>query len=136
MSLVHDVHVQVGLLEALPQQEALCHILEHGLVRGAVLEPDAVADLVLQLDPHLVAERTLLAPDIMAWPGLSATFHPNNLEQYNHPAPWDHLDTDKLLLVLHHLLRPILLFAAVSFSSMSLLAHLWANMSVTMSPTF
>uniref|UniRef100_A0A8R7K0H9 Uncharacterized protein n=1 Tax=Triticum urartu TaxID=4572 RepID=A0A8R7K0H9_TRIUA len=55
--LVHDHHAvarQVRLAEELAQEHPVRHVLDHRLVRGAVLEPDGVADLVPELDAQLL----------------------------------------------------------------------------------
>lgn len=48
MRLVHHnarVLIQVPAGEGLPQQHAISHILDHGVLRGAVLKADGVAHL-------------------------------------------------------------------------------------------
>ena len=40
------VHVEAGLPQALPQQDPVSHVVDLHLVRGAVLEPNGVADIV------------------------------------------------------------------------------------------
>jgi hypothetical protein len=59
VSLVDDesrVAGQVRLRQELSQKHAVGHVLEHGLVARAVLEPDGVADLGADAAPYLLRD--------------------------------------------------------------------------------
>lgn len=48
VSFIHDdgtVVVQVWLSQRLPEQDAVCHVLDHGFLWRAVLETDGIAHL-------------------------------------------------------------------------------------------
>ena len=49
--------VRHGLIDqGLSQQHSVSHILDDGLLSSAVLEPDTVADLLAELDLHLLTD--------------------------------------------------------------------------------
>lgn len=48
----YRVRRQIRLPKKLTQQHAICHVLDDGLVAGAVLKADGVADLMPKLDRH------------------------------------------------------------------------------------
>ena len=55
----HDrVALQIGLIEKLPKQHSIGHVLDDGLLAGAVLEANRVAHLLTELDVHLLRDAS------------------------------------------------------------------------------
>ena len=46
--------IEVRLSERLSEQDTVRHVLDHGLVGGAILEPDGVSDLLTEFYSHLI----------------------------------------------------------------------------------